>query len=265
MPDRMDYHRPSYFVVSWHGIYDLSKEKPYLEKFEELLNKDKPMTYDEWIKHFNYLYLYSDVVLWGYKKAFGPVGCHPIYFRIDGKWKILYSLKDVAQINSNHVFTKFRLNFKEDFIPDKSHKLFLLKDIQHNGAYSDYNSFDNSYDNNDYPEAKLQYGKLLNIKTLWFKKEVYNETPYSFIPSQFSGTVLNELQIGKSNFTFKTKGIRGAGFNFEPLKTFLYCFEVPEKFKTDKTLSFLYYKYPTNWNADNNAGIYIIRKKSNKD
>lgn len=261
-PDFMDYHRPSHFVISWYGIYDLSKEKPYLEKFETQLNTDGKMEWEEWIKRFENLYNTAETVLWGYRKALDASMSHPLYFKINGNWTVLYTLKNVSQINSNDTFIQFRPNYKQDYVQDKFQKLYLLKDVKNGGAFSDYNSFNNTYTNSDYAEEKMEYGKEANLGTISFKKEVYNEVPYSFLPAQFGGTAVNKLSIGNSTLTFKTKAIKGAGFSSEPLKNYIYLFTVPTKFKTENTLSFLYYKYPTNWNSGASEGVYIIKKRA---
>lgn len=263
MPDFMDYHRPSYYVISWYGIYDLSKEKPFLEKFDKRLNDDGKMEWEEWIEKFNNLYQSADVVLWGYRKSVG-IGSmnHPLYFKQNEKWKVLYTLKDVSQIDGSSTFTKFRLNYKEDNLPSKFDKLFLLKDIQKENAYSDYNNFDNEYDIKEYAENQLEYGKEASIETTSFEKEAIMDATYSYMPANFGGTVINKLSIANNHFTFKAKAIKGAGFNTEPLKTYFYLFTVPTKFKTKTTLNFLYYKYPTNWNSDENEGVYVIKKRN---
>jgi hypothetical protein len=259
-PDFMEYHRRSHFVMSWNGIYDLSKENLVFQVFEKQLNTDGEMEWDEWVENFKDLYKKSENVLWGYKKAALNVGVKPLYFNRNGKWIVLYTLKNVSQINLAKTFARFRLNYKEDFIPDKFNKLYLLKDIEKKGAYSDYNNFDQTYNNDAYLENNMQYEKKVSIETISFKKEVYNEVPYTLIPSEFSGTAVNKLHIGNDNLIFKTKAIKRAGFGQKPLQDYFYLFEVPSKFKTENTLSFLYYKYPTNWNSDNNEGVYVIRE-----
>lgn len=262
MPDFMDYHRPSCYVISWYGIYDISKEHPYLEKFDKRLNDDGKMEWEEWMKQFNHLYNTSEVVLWGYKKSLDASRSHPLYFKQNGKWKILYTLKNVSQINTNNTFTKFRLNYTQAFLADKFNKLYLLKDIQKENAYSDYNNLDNEYDNKEYAENHMVYGKEANIETISFEKEVIMDATYSYMPANFGGTVINKLTIANNHFTFKAKAIKGAGFNTEPLETYFYLFTVPTKFKTKTTLNFLYYKYPTNWNSDENEGVYVIKKRN---
>lgn len=263
LPDFMNYNSPSYFVISWYGIYDLSKEKPFLEKFEIKWNEDGKMEWEEWTNLFHKLYENSDTVLWGFKKSVGRGRMnYPLYFRQNGKWEVLYTLTNVSQINTNNTFIKFRLNYENDYIPDKYDRLYLLKDIQNAGAYSNYNNTGNDYDNTDYPENLMTYGKEVTIETLSFEKEVYKEASYSFIPSDFGGTVVNKLTKGNSHFIFKTKAIKGAGFNNSPLETYFYQFTIPEKFKTENSLNFLYYKYPTNWNSDENQGVYVIKKET---
>lgn len=138
--------------------------------------------------------------------------------------------------------------------------MYLLKDFQTKNTYSNYLNTDDSFDNSSYPENKLEYGKEVDIKTQSFKKEVYNEVPYTILPAEFSGTAINRLNVGNSHLIFKTKAIKGAGLIGSPIATHFFLFTVPKKFKTKPTLNFLYYKYPTSWNSDENQGIYVIRK-----
>lgn len=172
MPDFMDYHRPSYFVISWYGIYDLSKKEPYLEKFDKKLNEDGKMELNEWLKEFKHLYETSEIVMWGFRKSLDASKRTPLYFKQNGKWKIIYTLKNVSQINTNSTFTKFRLNYTQAFLADKFNKLYLLKDIQNNNAYSDYNNFDDNNSIDDYLESKMKYGKEADIKTVSLKRKL---------------------------------------------------------------------------------------------
>ena len=145
-------------------------------------------------------------------------------------------------------------------IPQKYNRLYLLKDIQHNDSYSDYLTSGNQYDFSNEPESKLKYSKRISIKTSYFKKEDVEDAPYTFLPAQFSGTAVNKLEFDNSSITFKSKALKGAGLNFEPLKSDFFIFEVADEFKKAYTPSFLYYKYSTSWNSDDNEGVYVIRK-----
>lgn len=261
MPDFMEYHRPSPYVISWYGIYDLSKDEPHLEKFDTQYNQDGAMASEEWLQKFNALYESSEVVLWGYKKALDKARSHPLYFKQGEKWKILYTSRDISGIKTNGSFTGFKLKEGKGFISDRFHRLYLLKDIQDGDVYSDYNNFSNKDDNTQYIEDQLEYGKEIIIQTISFEKDKILDAPYSFIPAQFGGTVVHRMKLDDSNFVFKTKGIKGAGFQNLPLETFIYLFTVPTKFKSRAALNFLYYKYPTNWNSDENEGVYVIRRK----
>lgn len=261
MPDNMDYTQATSYVVSWYGIYDLSKEKPYLEKFSKVINTEGNMDKDAWDLAFQNLYETSDVVFWGFRKSLKRAWLKPLYFRQNGKWIVLYT----NEYGSGYRMDKtpqYKMNNK--IIPQKFNRLYLLKDIQHNDSYSDYLTSGNQYDFSNEPESKLKYSKRASIKTLYFKKEEVEHGPYTIIPVQFSGTAVNKLQFENSSITFKSIAQKGAGLNFYPIETDFFIFEVADEFKKENTPSFLYYKYPTSWNSDDNEGVYVIRKLNNK-
>lgn len=255
----MHYHRPSYFVMSQSGIYDLSKEKPELETFDTIMNQDGKMKWDEWINKFKNLYETSEQAIWAYNEY----EAFPLYFKQYGKWKVLfYKVKnhnDSDIINPNSIYVKFKIG--EDYVPDKFQKTYLLKDIQHGGVYSETIYFDNS----GYPENNMKYEKVTTIETLSFKKEysaVGNAVLIpAFLPNEFRGTAVNKLSIGNSDFIFKSRATKGAGFSNAPFMNYFYLFEVPTKFKKKNSLSFMYYK-SNNSNPGRNPGIYVIKKRS---
>lgn len=257
MPDFMDFHNPSNFVISWYGVYDLSKDKPYLEKFETILNEDESMEWTEWDLAFGNQYNNADVVLWGFRKSFGRK-TYPCYFRKNGKWTVLYSFKGQAQTITHGNYVKFRVN--KIYIPDKMDRQYLLKD-ENLGTYSNYNNYDKEFDLSDWPEAKLQYEPRASVETTSFKKEESRDAPYSNKPIEISGTAVNKLTIADSQFIFRSKAIEGTKFRNFPLQNFFNLFEIPSKYKTENSLSFLYYKYPSNWNEDGLSGVYVIKKK----
>ncbi|UIR54805.1 hypothetical protein LZQ00_11005 [Sphingobacterium sp. SRCM116780] len=258
MPDNMDYYNSSHYVISWSGIYDLSKEKPYLEKFNTLLNEDEGMNKEDWIKQFNDLYASSEVVLFGYRKSNNGGKTNPLYFKKQGKWTILYTHKNI-HVNSDEGHVKIRIG--DNYIKDKFDRLYLLKDVKRK-AYSNYLNVDDQFDNSNLAENQMLYNQQTSIETLSFKKEQLQEAPYTIIPVLFGGTVINKLVIKNSHFTFKTKATKGAGFNNEKVKNYIYLFDIPTKFQDKNALSFMYYKYPTNWNSDENQGVYVIKKNT---
>ncbi len=261
MPDNMDYNAPSSFVISWYGIYDLSKDKPTLEEFSKIINTDGNMDEDTWKREFQKLYQSSDIAFWGYRKGLQDGELYPLYFRQNSQWIVLYT-NEYSSVYRMNNYPEIRLG--DSIIPEKCDRLYLLKDIQHNDSYSDYLTSGNQYDFSNEPESKLKYGKRASVKTLYFKKEEVEDGPYTIIPVQFSGTAVNKLQFENSSITFKSIAQKDAGLNFSPIETDFFIFEVADEFKKANTPSFLYYKYPTSWNSDDNEGVYVIRKINNK-
>ena len=257
LPDNMDYNQPTSFVVSWYGIYDLSKEKPAVEKFSKSINTEGNMDKDAWQQEFEKLYQSSDIAFWGFRKGVKSGKLYPLYFRQNGQWIVFYTNEFTSVY---HMQKNPEIHINDRIIPEKYERLYLLKDIQRNNAYSDFLSSDNQYDFSNEPEGKLKFSKRASIKTLFFRKEDVEDAPYTIIPAQFSGTAVNELSFENSSIKFKTKALKGAGLNFGPVETDFFIFEVPDEFKKANSLLFFYYKYSTNWNANNTEGVYVLRK-----
>ena len=259
MGDLRDVHHPTAFVISWHGIYDLAEQKPQLHAFKSVFNKDEKMEWKEWDLKFGDLYNNADAVLWGFRKSAGS-RTFPLYFRRNGTWQILYTMPEstTSIITRGHYVT---LRVNGEYIPDKIDTLYLLKEAR-TGTYSNYNTFDGPYNLSDWPEASLQYADRAHLETLSFKKEDSRPEPYSPRPVEFGGTAVNKLTVGTETFTFKSKATLLAQARKEEVETYFYLFEVPLKFRKPGTPLFLYYQYPTNWNSDENAGVYAVKQKA---
>lgn len=253
-PEPMEHINASSYILSWHGIYDVSKENPVLEKFDTILHKNKELSTEQWLKKFNELYTNASVVLYGYFKAIDS--STPIYFKQNEKWTVLYEHERYGPIfHANTI----RFRIKGVDFPVKYRKLFLLKDVQKQ-AYSNYLYFNST--NEEFIENDLHYEQRTSLETFLFIKERYAQADYSFIPATFGGTAINKVNVGNSNFIFKTKAQKGAGFNTEKIDNYLYLFDVPTKFQTENSISFLFYNYPTNWNSDEHEGLYLIKKRN---
>lgn len=94
-----------------------------------------------------------------------------------------------------------------------------------------------------------------------FKQEIKSlEAQLSNMQATVAGMAVNKLEFENSSITFKSIAQKGAGLNFSPVETDFFIFEVADEFKKANTPSFLYYKYSTSWNSDDNEGVYVIRK-----
>ena len=147
LPNLMTVYHPSHYIFGCAGVYDLSKNKPELERFHGIINLNNEMDEDEWKKKFNELYKHSEIVIFGYQHA-NSYGRSPIYFRQNNKWILLYETGHA--IRTDRYLIKCKIDGK--YIDDKYTKMYLLKDIGKNCFSDENNQSYDPYKDGNYPE-----------------------------------------------------------------------------------------------------------------
>ena len=253
------------FVIGANAIYDFSADSPKEEEFYELLNKEKNIDPNNWVKQFEDHYRSADIVLYSQHTELVSAQC--VYFRIAGKWTKLYEFNHPGRqfIYPDGAKIKCRINDVE--MPPKLNEEHFLKDVQQE-SYSNYLRYSDDYikrDNKTFPDQALNYKQVGTISTLAFSKEASTNDGYSLgIPNTFYGTAYYKLSIDSNILNFKTVAFKFIGLK-EKVQTSMYLFSLPEKFSAKTSVSFLTYDYGTNFYDNGKKGIYVLRRKLAKN
>lgn len=249
------------FVIGADGIYDLSADDPHAIAFNEVLNKNRDIEPEKWIKIFKEMYHSSDIVLYGWHSDIEMA--QAVYFYTEGKWIKLYDYQFIYSEGS-----KINCKIKGEKIPQKWQEEHYLKDVE-NAIYSNEHRFKDSYitpfnsDQSFFPDQQLQYSSAGILKTLAFSKETYTTEGYfnPGIPSTFYGTGYYSLNIDNNNLHFKATACKHNGIG-ETVQTDLHLFSLPAAFTKKSQLCFLTYDYRTNFWENEKKGVYVIKKKA---
>ncbi len=252
------------FVVGIDSIYDFSDDKSTSKPFNEVLNKDKSIKSEKWTQIFEQLYQSSDIVLYGWRTEFNSAQC--VYFHAEGKWTKLYLFDNLGSIYIFSEGSKTKCKIKGKEIPHKWYETHYLKDVK-KAKYSNEYRYTDSYitpyniDVSFFPDQKLKYQSIGEIKTLAFSKEAYTTEGYlnPGIPSAFYGTGYYELTTDNATLSFRTIAYKNNGLA-ESIQTDTYLFSLPEAFANKSEVCFLSYDYSTNFHENNKKGVYVIKK-----
>ncbi len=254
------------FVIGANAIYDFSADCPMAVNFHELLNKEKNIDPKNWIKIFEDNYRSADIVLYTQNTELISAQC--VYFRTAGKWTKLYEFNHPGRqfIYPDGAKIKCRINDVE--IPPKLNEEHYLKDVQQ-ASYSNYLRYSDDYikrDNKTFPDQAITYKNVGNIKTLAFSKETSTSEGYMNpgIPSTFFGTAFYELNFNEDILNFKTVAHKYNGLG-EKTQTDIFLFSLPERYSSKTDVCFLTYDYSTNTYDNYKKGVYVVRRKLNKN
>lgn len=275
LPDLMTIKYPSYFIVGCNGIYDLSKDKPSLEKFSSILNTENNFNEVEWKIKFNELYNNSEVVIFGFQHP-NKYGKSPIYFRNETEWTLLYETGH--EISTEGYLVKCEVDNK--FVPEKYDKIYILKDAEKN-IFSDGNKgVENPYKdkNDESSENKMDYKPRMKLTTTNFYKYRTDQENSKML----LGKSINNLCINEHNILFQEIAIKNTEDNSKICENFMYLFDIPTPFQVNNFVGLLFYQFPYSWSKKGvdysavlgkseginsgeiegeNAGVYVIRKK----
>jgi len=268
---------PSYYILASNGIYDLSKDKPSLEKFSSIINTKNELNEDGWENKFNELYTSSEIVIFGYRYT-NYYGKRPIYFRKNNGWTLLYETGHKIRTEGYQV--KCKIDNK--FVLEKYQKMYILKDSEKN-IFSDGNDgVENPYkdENDESSENKMEYKPRMQLTTTAFYK--YRDEQGN--PESFVGKSINKLSIDGHNIFFNEIAIKNIEDTSKICENFMYLFDIPTQFQADNSVGFLFYQFPFSWSNSGddysgifgkiegvssgeiegeNSGVYVIRKKIN--
>ncbi|MBA9077448.1 hypothetical protein FHS90_002161 [Rufibacter quisquiliarum] len=246
------------YVFDSTGVYDFSSQKIEKQLFNRVLNLDQSLDKEEWQKTFDDLYQHADVVLFGgYTDLYHEDD--PIFLRINGEWVLLITTPQETRLQE----IEYRAGIRFEGYPAKHNHLSLLKDTQ-TQAYSDFEGTSDrylqTYQDITLKEKQVAYPTDRNIKILSYEKQrVYSELAYTPIPIAWTCEVGNSLTIGGEELKFRCGGIKKLGL-FNDVDTFLRWYSVPREFLPRTHVSFLKYSFPSNEQASENNGLYLVRK-----
>lgn len=246
----------SYYIATPKGLYDLSKPRPKLERFVQVVNGEKDRTFTQESFHEIYAQAYADadIVVYGEPNYEEGIDKYRAYMWITGDWILFYLSDRAITLDADY---DMGVTVKE--YPAKFSRTVLLKDVQ-TKTYSASNS-DLAGDNPRLmallPERKMRYPARGRLKMLRFRKERVDET-YRGIPVVFTGMTDHRLRIGDEDLFFREIAVKALR---QKLQTQLHWYVVPKPYQSKTQVGFLEFMPISNMSSEGSGGVYALRRK----
>lgn len=274
------------FVFAENGVYDFSGSKLTYHKFSEVLNSTNQINDQDFKNIFEKYYQTADLVIYDSDRNIeNHTETEPIYFRINGKWVLLFAQKDETRFShtgSNEIEadTIGQIDFKDFTAKFANKRLMVLKD-EESGIYSTKQvgeKIDDDYLKMYYTqilkEQKFDYQTTDEVKLIAHQKEKYYFTGgYLDLPDWIAPSFINaayfKLSYRNESLFFKEKAVKY--FSDLKCKNNLYLYELPKHLRSKSKIAFLHYALDLGGFADEsedgidpiikNAGLYIVKQK----
>lgn len=246
------------YVFDSTGVYDLSANKVEKQLFDNMINMKQELSEKAWQAQFDDFYRQADVVVYGYTDIYK--NGDPIFMRVSGKWILLITTPHESRIREIEYVAGIRF----EGYPARHNHLYLLKNASKK-TYSDYEGTTDAYLKTYYEialvEKSIAYPSERKVETLGYqKKSVYGEIAYTPIPVSWLCNTAQSIRLKEEEMVFKCVGIKEAGFS-NYVDNRLNWFSVPQKYLSKTEVSFMIYAFPSNDEASENNGLYIVKKR----
>ena len=246
----------TYYIATSKGMYDLSRQRPKLERFEQVVNgsKTRTLTVDSFHEIYGQAYADADIVVYDEPNFDEGIDKYRAYMWIKGGWVLFYLSDRAITLDRDY---DLGITVKE--YPAKFNRTLLLKDVQ-TRTYSAGNS-DLSGGNPRLmallPERKMRYPARGRLKVLQFRKERVDET-YRGVPVVFTGMAEYRLRIGKEDLFFREIAVKALR---QKLQTQLHWYVVPAPYQDKTQVGFLEFIPISNMTSEGSGGVYALRRK----
>ena len=246
----------THYVATPKGLYDLSKPRPRLERFVQVVNGEKDRTFTQKSFHEIYARAYADadIVVYDEPNFEEGIDKYRAYMWITGDW-VLFYLSDMAIT----VDADYDMGVTVKEYPAKFSRTVLLRDVQ-TKTYS-ASSSDLAGDNPRLmallPERKMRYPQRGRLKMLQFRKERVDET-YRGVPVVFTGMTDHRLRIGDEDLFFREIAVKALR---QKLQTQLHWYVVPAPYQNKTQVGFLEFMPISNMSSEGSGGVYALRRK----
>ncbi len=246
-------HLPfTYYIATPKGLYDLSKKRPSLERFEQIVNdsKTRTLTVASFTEIYSQAYKDADVVVYGTPNFEDGIDKYRAYMWIKGGWVLFYLSYDAVELDADYDFGITVANY-----PAKHNRTVLLKDT-HTGTYSA-----DSYRLRDHetrlPEQRLKYPTRSKLKMMQYAKESVSER-YRGIPVVYKGTAHYRLTVGGEHLFFREIAMKAIG---KRVSTQMNWFVPPAPYQQKTSIGFLEFFPLSNMSSMGSGGVYILKRK----
>lgn len=246
----------TYYIATSKGLYNLSRSRPKLERFEQVVNdsKTRTLTVDSFHEIYGQAYAEADIVVYDEPNYEEGIDKYRAYMWIKGGWVLFYLSFDAITLDSDY---DLGVTVKE--YPAKFNRTLLLRDVQ-TKTYSAGNS-DLAGDNPRLmallPERKMRYPARGKLKLLHFSKDRVDET-YRGVPVVYTGMAEHRLRIGKEDLFFREIALKALRHK---LDTQLHWYVVPAPYQDKTQVGFLEFVPISNMTSEGSGGVYALRRK----
>ncbi len=246
----------TYYIATPKGLYNLSRQRPKLERFEQVVNdsKTRTLTVDSFNEIYGQAYADADIVVYDEPNYEEGIDKYRAYMWIKGGWVLFYLSDRAITLDSDY---DLGITVKE--YPAKFNRTVLLRDVQ-TKTYSAGN-IDLAGDNPRLmallPERKMRYPARGKLKLLHFSKDRV-EDRYHGVPVVFTGMADYRLSIGKEDLFFREIALKAVR---QKLDTQLHWYVVPAPYQDRTQVGFLEFVPISNLTSEGSGGVYVLRRR----
>lgn len=242
----------THYIATPKGLYDLSRTRPVLEPFVQVVNGDKDRTLTKKSFHEIYAQAYSDANIVVYDRPNFEEGIdkYRAYMWITGDWVLFYLSHRAITLDSDY---DFGVTSKE--YPAKFNRTLLLKDTK-TRVYSA--SRDRLRDHMiSMPEDKLRYPEQGVLKLMGYSNERVDET-YKGTPVVHTGTAYHRLSYDGEQLFFREIAMKARE---QQVDTQLNWYVLPMPYQNKTSIGFLEFLPGHNFATAGSGGVYTIQRK----
>lgn len=242
------------YLASAKGIIDFSRDKPYLEKFVQIVNGDKDwtLTVDSFTEIYTQAYKDADTVVYDRPNFAEGIDKYRAYMYIDGDWVLFYLSFYALDLDDD-----YDLGVRVKNYPAKYNRMILLKDISADVySASDYRLRDREIALN---EDKLNYPVMGKLELMGFERGKVSSTfPYTPIPLVYRGQAFYRLTHGDESLFFSETALKQL---FKEPRTGMNWYVLPEPYQQQIPIGFLQFKPRSNVDTSGSGGVYVLIRK----
>ncbi len=246
----------TYYIATSKGMYDLSRSRPKLERFEQVVNdsKTRTLTNDSFHEIYGQAYADADIVVYDEPNFEEGIDKYRAYMWIKGGWVLFYLSDRAITLDSD-----YDLGVTVQEYPAKYNRTLMLRDVQ-SKTYSAGN-IDLAGENPRLiallPERKMRYPARGKLKVMQFRKERVDDT-YRGVPVVFTGTAKHRLRIGNEDLFFREIALKAVR---RKLDTQMHWYVVPAPYQDKTQVGFLEFVPISNLTSEGSGGVYALRRK----
>jgi hypothetical protein len=246
----------THYVATPKGLYDLSKSRPKLERFVQVVNGDKTRTLTQESFHEIYAQAYADadIVVYDVPNFEEGIDKYRAYMWITGDWVLFYLSDRAITLDMD-----YEMGVTVAEYPAKFNRTVLLKDMQtrsYSSASSDLREVTPRL-KALLAESRMRYPARGKLKVMHYRNQRVDET-HRGVAVVHTGMASHRLRVGGEDLYFREIAVK---VRSSKLQTQLLWFVPPAPYQNKTQVGFLEFMPGSNLSTAGSGGVYVLRRK----